>query len=203
MLSKKPAGPVRRWWIAATVGLLAAAPAHADELKVGLSGALTGPAAALGLGMKSGIEAYFARVNAAGGVHGRTLKLIALDDGYEPARAGSNMHKLIDEEKVFAVLGNPGTPTAAVSVPIANAKHIPFFGAFTGAGLLRKTPPMIGIPTRLKWSITASSSAVSPLCEMRIAASPFAAMPRWSATSSRPSFRSGWASPGSRSTSAG
>src|SRR6185436_11640120 len=66
---------------------------------------------------------------------------IALDDGYEPARAGSNMHKLIDEEKVFAVLGNPGTPTAAVSVPIATSKHIPFFGAFTGAGLLRKTPP--------------------------------------------------------------
>jgi branched-chain amino acid transport system substrate-binding protein len=139
MLSKKSAVP---WWIAvAAAGLLAAAPARADELKVGLSGALTGPAAALGLGMKSGIEAYFAQVNAAGGVHGRALRLVALDDGYEPARAASNMHKLIDEEKVFAVLGNPGTPTAAVSVPIANAKHIPFVGAFTGAGLLRKTPP--------------------------------------------------------------
>jgi ABC-type branched-subunit amino acid transport system substrate-binding protein len=124
-----------------TAGLLAATPAYADELKVGMSGALTGPAAALGLGMKSGIEAYFAQVNAAGGVHGHTLRLIALDDGYEPSRAGSNMHKLIEDDKVFAVLGNPGTPTAAVSVPIANAKHIPFFGAFTGAGLLRKNPP--------------------------------------------------------------
>jgi branched-chain amino acid transport system substrate-binding protein len=146
MLSKKPAElrpeQMRPWWIAAlAIGLAAAAPAHAEELKVGMSGALTGPAAALGLGMKSGIEAYFARVNAAGGVHGRTLRLIALDDGYEPSRAGTNMHKLIDDEKVFAVLGNPGTPTAAVSVPIANRKHIPFFGAFTGAGLLRKTPP--------------------------------------------------------------
>jgi branched-chain amino acid transport system substrate-binding protein len=129
------------WWIAVAAGLLVAAPARADELKVGLSGALTGPAAALGLGMKSGIEAYFAQVNAAGGVHGRPLRLVALDDGYEPARAAGNMHKLIDEDKVFAVLGNPGTPTAAVAVPIANAKHIPFFGAFTGAGLLRKTPP--------------------------------------------------------------
>jgi len=91
--------------------------------------------------MKRGIEAYFAKVNATGGVHGRSVKLIALDDGYEPARAAANMRKLIDDEKVFAVLGNPGTPTAAVSVPIANAKHIPLFGAFTGAGLLRKTPP--------------------------------------------------------------
>jgi branched-chain amino acid transport system substrate-binding protein len=146
MLSKKPAElrpeRMRPWWIAAlSIGLAAATPAHAEELKVGMSGALTGPAAALGLGMKSGIEAYFAQVNAAGGVHGRTLRLIALDDGYEPSRAGANMHKLIDDDKVFAVLGNPGTPTAAVSVPIANRKHIPFVGAFTGAGLLRKTPP--------------------------------------------------------------
>lgn len=118
-----------------------ARPAAADELVVGMSGALSGPAAALGAGMKRGIEAYFAVVNAAGGVHGRALRLIALDDGYEPARAASNMRKLIDDEHVFAVLGNPGTPTAAVSVPIANSKRIPLFGAFTGAGLLRKTPP--------------------------------------------------------------
>jgi ABC-type branched-subunit amino acid transport system substrate-binding protein len=125
----------------AAVIAIAARSGHADDLKVGMSGALTGPAAALGLGMKRGIEAYFAQVNAAGGVHGRHLQLVALDDGYEPARAANNMRQLIDDHKVFAVLGNPGTPTAAVSVPIANAKHVPLFGAFTGAGLLRKTPP--------------------------------------------------------------
>lgn len=135
--------PERRWLaIVAVAGIMAGArPAAADELKIGMSGAMTGPAAALGLGMKLGIEAYFARVNAAGGVHGRSLTLLALDDGYEPARAASNVRKLIDGDKVFAILGNPGTPTAAVAVPIANSKHIPFFGAFTGAGLLRKTPP--------------------------------------------------------------
>jgi ABC-type branched-subunit amino acid transport system substrate-binding protein len=127
--------------VVAILSASAARSAHADDLNIGMSGALSGPAAALGQGMKSGIAAYFARVNAAGGVHGRTLRLIALDDGYEPSRAAANMHKLIDEHKVFAVLGNPGTPTAAVSVPIANSKHVPFFGAFTGAGLLRKTPP--------------------------------------------------------------
>ena len=127
--------------LSVAVAVTGRARAEADELKVGLSGAMTGPAAALGLGMKRGIEAYFERVNAAGGVHGRRLRLVALDDGYEPARAASNMRALIDDEKVFAVLGNPGTPTAAVSVPIANAKHVPLFGAFTGAGLLRKTPP--------------------------------------------------------------
>jgi len=127
--------------VAATIGGAMARPAHADELKVGMSGALSGPAAALGLGMKRGIDAYFERVNATGGVHGHTLRLVALDDGYEPSRAATNMHKLIDDDKVFAILGNPGTPTAAVAVPIASAKHVPLFGAFTGAGLLRKTPP--------------------------------------------------------------
>jgi ABC-type branched-subunit amino acid transport system substrate-binding protein len=113
----------------------------ASQIKVGMSGALSGPAQTLGRHMKAGIEAYFTRVNSAGGVHGRMLRLIALDDGYEPARAGANVRKLIDEEHVFAILGNPGTPTAAVSVPIANERRVPFFGAFTGAGLLRKTPP--------------------------------------------------------------
>src|SRR5262249_23287477 len=130
-----------RGLIAAGVLLVAAGAARADELKIGMSGAPTGPAEALGQGMKAGIEAYFARVNAAGGVAGHMLRLVALDDGYEPARAGANVRKLIEVERVFAILGNPGTPTAAVAVPIAVEHKVPFFGAFTGAGLLRKTPP--------------------------------------------------------------
>lgn len=112
-----------------------------DELKVGMSGALSGPAQALGLNLKRGLEAWIQRVNSAGGVHGRKLRLLALDDGYEPSRTGPNMHALIDTHRVFAVLCNPGTPTAAVAVPIANEARIPLFGAYTGAGLLRKSPP--------------------------------------------------------------
>jgi ABC-type branched-subunit amino acid transport system substrate-binding protein len=91
--------------------------------------------------MKLGMQAWFDGVNGSGGVLGRPIELVALDDGYEPARAATNMRKLIDDEHVFAVLGNVGTPTAAVTVPIANEKKVPLFGAFTGAGLLRKTPP--------------------------------------------------------------
>ena len=113
----------------------------AEKVRVGMTSALSGQASSLGLGMKEGIETAFTQINAAGGVHGRQLELIAMDDGYEPGRAAPNMRKLIDQEKVFAVLGNTGTPTAAVTVPIANEKKIPLFGAFTGAGLLRKTPP--------------------------------------------------------------
>ncbi|USF87049.1 ABC transporter substrate-binding protein [Candidatus Endoriftia persephonae] len=113
---------------------------QAAEIKVGMSTALAGPAQALGQGMKLGIEAYFNQVNKSE-INGNTLKLVALDDGYEPARAAPNMRKLIDEEKVLAVMGNVGTPTAIVSVPIANEKKTLLFGAFTGAGVLRKTPP--------------------------------------------------------------
>ena len=123
--------------IASTFGLSAV---HADEINIGMSTALTGPAQALGQGMKRGVEAYFNQANKAG-INGNTIKLIALDDGYEPAKAGPNMRKLIDENKVLAVMGNVGTPTAIVSVPIANEKKTLLFGAFTGAGVLRQSPP--------------------------------------------------------------
>ncbi|MEK9765124.1 MAG: ABC transporter substrate-binding protein [Thalassolituus sp.] len=113
----------------------------ADTIKVGMSAALSGPASALGNGVKTGVESYFSRVNAAGGVNGKTIEFIALDDGYEPDRAAPNMNTLIDDKGVVAVIGNVGTPTAIVTVPIANAKKTVLFGAYTGAGVLRKTPP--------------------------------------------------------------
>jgi branched-chain amino acid transport system substrate-binding protein len=118
--------------------------AHAagnGRIRVGMSTALSGPAAGLGSGMKAGVEAYFRLVNAAGGVRGKELELLALDDAYEPIRTGPNVRRLIDDEHVAAIIGNVGTPTAVVTVPIVNEKKVPFFGAFTGAGVLRKTPP--------------------------------------------------------------
>jgi ABC-type branched-subunit amino acid transport system substrate-binding protein len=91
--------------------------------------------------MKAGIDAAFAERNRAGGVRGRMLKVIAMDDGYEPSRTAPNMRKLIDDEKVVAIIGNVGTPTAVAAIPIAVQSATPFVGAFTGAGVLRKTPP--------------------------------------------------------------
>ncbi len=111
------------------------------EWLVGMSTALSGPSASLGLRMREGVEAAFAQFNATRGADAPRLRLIALDDGYEPDRCAPNMHALIDEHGVLAVIGNVGTPTAIVAVPIANQSRTPFFGAFTGAGLLRKQPP--------------------------------------------------------------
>ena len=113
----------------------------AEEINIGMSTSLTGPSALLGKEMLLGVEAYFKKVNDQGGVNGKKLRLIALDDGYEPSRAAPNMRKLIEDDNVVAVIGNVGTPTAVVSVPIANEKNTLLFGAFTGAGVLRKSPP--------------------------------------------------------------
>jgi ABC-type branched-subunit amino acid transport system substrate-binding protein len=123
-----------------------AASAHAEPtpgapLKIGMSTVLSGPAQGLGQGMRAGVEAYFSRVNKAGGIGGRRLELVAVDDQYEPSRAGPNVRALIDNDHVLAIVGNVGTPTAVVTVPIVNEKHVPLFGAFTGAGVLRKNPP--------------------------------------------------------------
>ena len=109
----------------------------ADTLLLGQSAALSGPAAALGTEMREGALAYFQQVNAGGGVNGRKIELRSHDDGYEPDRAAANTRKLIETDRVFALFGYVGTPTSQASLPIVSAAKVPFFGAFTGAELLR------------------------------------------------------------------
>jgi branched-chain amino acid transport system substrate-binding protein len=111
----------------------------ADTVVFGQAAVLEGPASALGQGMRTGIQAAFDEINKKGGVHGRKLKLISIDDGYEPDRSIVATRKLIEEDKVFALIGAVGTPTSAAAQPIATAAKVPFIGAFTGAGFLRNT----------------------------------------------------------------
>ena len=108
-----------------------------DTILFGQAAALEGPSSALGRGMRQGILAAFAEINAKGGVHGRKLELISRDDGYDPDRSAAQTTKLIEEDKVFALIGAVGTATATVTVPIAKAGNVPFIGPFTGAGFLR------------------------------------------------------------------
>jgi ABC-type branched-subunit amino acid transport system substrate-binding protein len=108
-----------------------------DEIVFGQAAVLQGPASALGLGMKEGLLAAFDEVNRKGGVHGRKIKLTSIDDGYEPSKAIVATRKLIEDEKVFALIGPVGTPTAVATQPLAAAAKMPFIGAFTGAGFLR------------------------------------------------------------------
>jgi branched-chain amino acid transport system substrate-binding protein len=112
-----------------------------NEIRFGISAAFSGPAKELGQNMRLGIEAAFNAVNARGGVHGRMLRLAAADDGYEPARTAETMKRLYEKDQVFGIIGNVGTPTATVALPYALERKMLFFGAFTGAGLLRSDPP--------------------------------------------------------------
>ena len=112
-----------------------------SEIRFGISAPFTGPAKELGQNMKLGIEAAFSVANANGGVHGRQLRLVSVDDGYEPSRTAGAMKQLYEGDQVFGLIGNVGTPTAVVALPYALNHKMLFFGAFTGAGLLRSDPP--------------------------------------------------------------
>lgn len=116
---------------------LAESGVTASTVLLGQSAPLTGPAAALGTEMRTGAKVYFDYVNSKGGVYGRKIELRSLDDGYEPARTVPNTKKLIDEDKVFALFGYVGTPTSVAALPVFTQAKVPFFGAFTGAEVLR------------------------------------------------------------------
>jgi branched-chain amino acid transport system substrate-binding protein len=133
--------------VAATLGFgaisLVENAAHAepgvfdDRIVFGQSAAFDGPAAALGLGMRDGILAAFNEANSARGVNGHRLELVSYDDGYEPEKAIANTKRLIDENGVFALVGEVGTPTSNAVQPIATEAGVPFIGPFTGAAFLR------------------------------------------------------------------
>ena len=109
-----------------------------SRILFGMSSPLSGPTGAYGRQMKEGIEACFAKVNAAGGVAGRRLDLVALDDGYETEPAVANARRLVNQEKVFALMGFYGSsPTAAV-LPVLDETGVPLIGTISGAEALRK-----------------------------------------------------------------
>jgi branched-chain amino acid transport system substrate-binding protein len=111
------------------------------EIRFGIVAPFSGASKELGRQMKVGIDTAFNRVNDAGGVEGRMLKLIAADDGLEPTRTLDAMKQLYDKDQVFGFIGNVGTATAAVAVPFALERRTLFFGGFTGANVIRHDPP--------------------------------------------------------------
>ena len=108
-----------------------------QRIVFGQSAAFSGPAQALGTNMRLGIEAAFHEANRAGGVHGRQLELVSLDDFYEPEAAIANTIRLIETEGVFALIGAVGTPTSRSATPVAKEAGIPYIAPFTGAEFLR------------------------------------------------------------------
>jgi len=122
-------------WSDATI---AATAKQSSSIVLGQSCALSGPTRNHGLEMRAGLLAAFAYINERGGVKGRDIHLISLDDGYEPDKAVRNTFRLITEDEVFLLIGEVGTPTSEAVIPIVEEYRIPFFAPFTGAELLRK-----------------------------------------------------------------
>jgi branched-chain amino acid transport system substrate-binding protein len=109
----------------------------AGKIVFGQVAALTGPAQDLGQGMRQGILAAFDDANRSGGISGRTLDLISRDDGYEPEKTVPATKAILEDDKVFALVGGVGTPTSKAGQPLATEAKVPFIGPFTGAEFLR------------------------------------------------------------------
>jgi len=102
------------------------------EIKLGNINPYSGPASAYGAIGKS-MDAYFKKVNAEGGVNGRQIKFITVDDGYNPARTVEMARKLVEEEEVLATVGVLGTPPNSAIHKYMNQKKMPQLFVATGA----------------------------------------------------------------------
>jgi branched-chain amino acid transport system substrate-binding protein len=106
-----------------------------DSIWIGSCSALNGHASFLGKQTVLGASAYLRMVNDKGGVHGRKIRLLSFDDGYDPDKAPTCFRRMM-KEGVFVLGFFVGTPTAAKYLPLAEAERVPVVGLFTGAQML-------------------------------------------------------------------
>ncbi len=109
------------------------------KVTIGMSGPFSGTNGAYGIDMRTVIQAYFEQVNKSGGVNGRKLELVTLDDGYETDRTVANTKALIDEKNAFALLAFYGSsPTTEAMNKVFGPARVPLLGTISGAGTLRE-----------------------------------------------------------------
>ncbi len=124
----------------ATVTLSLAVPvfAQSGDIVIGQSAPLSGANADFGKDIRAGALAYFKQINDAGGINGRQLKLVTLDDKNDAKLAGENAKKLIEDERALALFGFASATLSLPAMPIVAEKRVPFFAPFTGADTIRK-----------------------------------------------------------------
>lgn len=105
------------------------------EIVIGSHLDLSGPIAGWGANVKMGLEMRAREINEAGGIHGRKIRLIIEDNGYDPKKAIMATSKMINRDKVFCFIGNMGSPTAGATKPLISRKKIPQMFPLTGASL--------------------------------------------------------------------
>jgi branched-chain amino acid transport system substrate-binding protein len=114
-----------------------------NEIRIGMSAAFRGTQAGLGTEFYRGAQAYYDEVNARGGVHGRAITVVALDDNYEPNPCIKNTIQLLDKEQVFTLSNYVGTPTLTRALPVIKRyaeQGVVLVGNFTGAQPQREMP---------------------------------------------------------------
>ena len=118
----------------------AAEPGITDNsITLGMTSPFSGTNGVYGTDMRQVIQTYFDQVNKAGGVNGRKINLVALDDGYETDRAVANTKSLIEEKNVFALLASYGSsPTTEAMNKVFGPAKVPLVGTISGAGSLRE-----------------------------------------------------------------
>lgn len=115
----------------------------AREIRIGMSAAFKGTAAGLGTEFYRGAQAFYQGINARGGIHGRFITVVALDDGYEPIPCITNTIQLIERENIFFLSNYVGTPTLTRALPVIKRyadQHVILVGNFTGAQPQREPP---------------------------------------------------------------
>ncbi len=124
----------------ASLVLLAAAAVFAQQgnaIRLGQTLPLSGPLTELGTEYRDGAQTYFKWINSKGGVHGRRIELVTLDDGYVVERTVENAKKLLDQDGVFAFFGMFGSANYAALIPLINERGLPSIAPYTGADGLR------------------------------------------------------------------
>jgi branched-chain amino acid transport system substrate-binding protein len=109
----------------------------ASAIRIGQSAPLTGSNAELGNDIRKGALAYFAKVNDAGGLHGRKLELLSLDDANQVPRAEANTLTLVQDARVFALFGYASATLSRPALPLVEKHGVPFLAPFTGADPMR------------------------------------------------------------------
>jgi branched-chain amino acid transport system substrate-binding protein len=124
--------------------LLAPSPAAAQqgvsdgEIVLGCSNSFSGPLAFTGeQATKFGVDLYFKVVNDAGGIHGRKVRTVYYDDGYKPQDAVANTRKLVEQDKVFAVIAPQGTPPVVATMDYLEENKVPLLFPFQGSPVTR------------------------------------------------------------------
>lgn len=123
-------------WLCAALGM-AVAPLVSAQILIGQSAPLSGSNKELGEEIRDGALAYFKKVNDAGGVAGKKIELISLDDANNTTRSAENAKKLIEENGVIALFGYASATLSVPALPVAEKNKTPFIAPFTGADPMR------------------------------------------------------------------